>query len=61
MPKLAAVREINEELLLKDHLEAISFIGIDSYTFTLDDSGTIHNKNVHLYVFRVDKKRISNL
>ncbi|MBU2415645.1 glycosyltransferase, partial [Patescibacteria group bacterium] len=33
-----------------------SFIGIDSYTFTLDDSGTIHNKNVHLYVFRVDKK-----
>lgn len=56
IPKLAAIREINEELLLKDHLETISFIGIDSYTFTLDDSGTIHNKNVHLYVFRVDKK-----
>lgn len=55
-PKTAAIREINEELLLKDHVEVISFLGVDNYTFTLDDSGTIHNKNVHLYVFRVDKK-----
>ena len=55
-PKTAAIREINEELLLKDYIEAVSFLGIDNYTFTLDDSGTIHNKNVHLYVFRVDKK-----
>lgn len=56
MPESAAIREINEELSLKDDLETIAFIGIDSYTFTLDDNGTIHNKNVHLYVFRVDKK-----
>lgn len=56
MPKAAAIREINEELSLKYDLETISFLGVDSYTFTLDDSGVIHNKNVHLYVFRVDKR-----
>lgn len=56
VPKAAAIREVKEELSLKDTPEIISFIGIDSYTFTLDDSGLIHHKNVHLYIFLTDKK-----
>ena len=55
-PKTAAIREVREELSLKDAPEIISFMGIDSYTFTLDDSGFVHHKNVHLYIFRTDKK-----
>lgn len=55
-PKAAAIREVSEELSLKDAPKIISFLGIDRYTFILDDSGTIHYKNVHLYVFRLNKK-----
>jgi len=55
-PKEAAFREVKEELLLKDALRIVSFLGIDRYTFTLDDNKTIHYKNVYLFVFRTDKK-----
>lgn len=53
--KDAAVREVREELALKEFPEIISFLKIDSYTFTLDNSNTTHYKNVHLYVFRLNK------
>lgn len=52
----AAIREVKEELTLKETPEIISFLKIDSYTFTLDDSDTTHYKNVHLYVFRLNKR-----
>jgi len=52
----AAIREVKEELTLKETLETVSFLKIDSYTFTLDDSDTTHYKNVHLYVFRLNEK-----
>jgi len=52
----AAVREVKEELTLKETPDVISFLRIDSYTFTLDDSNTTHYKDVHLYVFRLNKK-----
>jgi bis(5'-nucleosidyl)-tetraphosphatase len=52
----AATREVKEELSLKETPEIISFLRIDSYTFTLDDSDITHYKNVHLYVFRLRKK-----
>lgn len=52
----AAVREVKEELNLKETPEIVSFLRIDSYTFTLDDSNTTHHKNVHLYVFRLNKR-----
>lgn len=54
--KDAAVREVMEELKLEEMPEIVSFLRIDSYTFTLDDSNTTHHKNVHLYVFRLNKK-----
>lgn len=54
--KDAAVREVMEELKLKEMPEIVSFLRIDSYTFTLDDSNTTHYKNVHLYVFRLNEK-----
>ncbi|MEK7657973.1 MAG: glycosyltransferase [Patescibacteria group bacterium] len=54
--KDAAVREVMEELILKENPEIISFLKIDSYTFTLDDSNVTHHKNVHVYVFRLNKK-----
>jgi len=52
----AAIREIKEELTLKETPELVSFLKIDSYTFTLNDSDTTHYKNVHLYVFRLNEK-----
>lgn len=52
----AAIREIKEELSLQDTPKIISFLGIDSYTFTLDKSGITHYKNVYLYVFQINKK-----
>ena len=52
----AAIREVREELNLKEIPEIISFLGVDSYTFTLDDSNTTHYKNVYLYVFRLNEK-----
>lgn len=54
--KDAAVREIMEELNLKEVPKLISFLRTDSYTFTLDDSNIAHHKNVHLYIFRLNKK-----
>ncbi len=54
--KDAAVREVREELNLKEVPEIISFLRIDSYTFTLNDSNITHHKNVHLYIFRLNKK-----
>lgn len=54
--KDAAVREVMEELILKETPEIISFLKIDSYTFTLGDSDVTHHKNVHLYVFWLNKK-----
>lgn len=54
--KDAAVREIREELNLKEIPETISFLRVDSYTFTPDDSDTTHYKNVHLYVFQLNKR-----
>lgn len=55
-PRDAAIREAREELSLKEIPEIISFLKIDSYSFTLDDSDVTHYKNVHLYVFRLNKK-----
>lgn len=55
-PKDAALREVREELNLKEIPETISFLRVDSYTFTLDDSDIIHYKNVHLYIFRFNEK-----
>lgn len=52
----AATREIKEELNLKEIPEIISFLRINSYTFTLDGDGETHYKNVHLYVFRLNEK-----
>lgn len=54
--KDAAVREVMEELKLKERPEVVSFLRIDSYVFTLDDSNTTHQKNVHLYIFRFNEK-----
>jgi len=55
-PEDAAIREVKEELSLNETPEMISFLGVDSYTFNLDDSGITHHKNVHLYTFRLNKK-----
>lgn len=52
----AAIREVKEELTLKETPEIVSFLRIDSYTFTLDDSDTTHYKNVHLYILRLNEK-----
>jgi len=55
-PKNAAIREVKEELSLRETPEVVAFLRIDSYSFTLGDSNDTHYKNVHLYVFRLDKK-----
>ena len=55
-PQDAAIREVKEELSLRETPEIISFLRIDSYLFTLNDSDVTHYKNVHLYVFRLNKK-----
>ena len=55
-PQEAAIREVKEELLLKEVPEVVSFLGTSSYTFTLDNNGITHYKNVHLYTFRFNKK-----
>ncbi len=55
-PEDGAIREVKEELFLKETPEVVAFLGVDSYTFTLDDSNDTHYKNVHLYVFRLNKK-----
>src|SRR3990167_6967092 len=55
-PQDAAVREIKEELTLKETPEIVSFLRTDSYAFTLDESDVTHYKNVHLYVFRLNRR-----
>ena len=56
-PEAAAIREITEELTLDEPvLEVVSFLGVNSYEFTLKDDGVIHQKNVHLYVFQSKEK-----
>lgn len=55
-PKDAAIREVKEELSLRETPETISFLRIDSYSFTLNDSDVTHYKNVHLYVFWLNRK-----
>jgi len=55
-PQDAAIREVKEELSLKEAPETVSFLRIDSYSFTLDESDVIHYKNVHLYVFRLNRR-----
>jgi 8-oxo-dGTP pyrophosphatase MutT (NUDIX family)/glycosyltransferase involved in cell wall biosynthesis len=55
-PQDAAIREVKEELSLKETPETISFLRIDNYSFTLDESDVTHYKNVHLYVFRLNRK-----
>ncbi len=55
-PQDTAIREVKEELSLKEIPETISFLRIDSYSFTLDDSDVVHYKNVHLYVFRLNRR-----
>lgn len=55
-PQDAAIREVREEISLKEIPEIISFLRIDSYSFILNDSDVTHYKNVHLYVFRLNRK-----
>lgn len=55
-PENAVVREIKEELSLNETPEAVSFLGADNYTFTLDKSGVTHYKNVSIYVLKLNKK-----
>lgn len=50
-PREAAEREISEELSLKNKPHLITELGTDSYSFTLDDSGVVHFKEVYLFVF----------
>ena len=55
-PEAAAIREIQEELTLKEKMQTVSFLGINNYTFMLGDNKTPHSKNVHLFVFSLNKK-----
>ncbi|MFA6076955.1 MAG: NUDIX domain-containing protein [Candidatus Paceibacterota bacterium] len=55
-PNKAAIREVKEELNLNSDPEIISKIGTASYTFKLEDSDAIHNKNVQLFVFQMLNK-----
>lgn len=55
-PLEAAIREVKEELLLKEAPDVVSFLGTSSYTFNPDNSETNHYKNVHLYTFRFHKR-----
>ncbi len=55
-PEQAAVREVREELSLKAQPDVIAGIGVDKYSFTLDDSGTVHYKEVFLFVFNLKDK-----
>ncbi|MCL5782202.1 MAG: glycosyltransferase [Patescibacteria group bacterium] len=57
-PKDAATREIREEFVLDKTPEFISEIGVEKYSFTLDNSDTIHFKEVTIFVFRLMTKEI---
>lgn len=59
-PENAATREIMEELSLSVKPILINKLGIDHYSFTLDDTGVIHHKDVHLFVYQlVNKESVS--
>jgi len=58
--KNAALREIKEELNFEGNLEQISKIGIDNYSFKLQNDNREHYKNVHLYVYNSPKKEKIN-
>lgn len=51
----AARREIKEEINLKEPFDLVSKIGINSYSFTLDDNKK-HQKDVHMYIFSVPSR-----
>ncbi len=56
-PEEAATREVKEELSLVGNIpKIVSFLGVDSYEFILEDGGINHFKNVHLYVFESNEK-----
>lgn len=55
-PREAAIREVCEELSLRDKPKVISFIGANEYTFTVDDSEIIHSKQVYMFLFQLDKQ-----
>jgi 8-oxo-dGTP pyrophosphatase MutT (NUDIX family) len=55
-PYEAAIREIKEELSLDDDLRLIGELGTQSYTFFLSGDEMLHNKDVHLFVFSLEKK-----
>jgi glycosyltransferase involved in cell wall biosynthesis/8-oxo-dGTP pyrophosphatase MutT (NUDIX family) len=55
-PREAAEREIREELSLRTSLTFVSGLGVDQYSFTLDDSGDTHYKKVYLFVYTCDEK-----
>lgn len=57
-PENAAVREVKEELLLKDNLKIIVKLGVDSYIFKLPNDNRLHYKDVHLYVFLLEQKSV---
>jgi len=57
-PENAAIREVEEELLLKDNLKIIAKLGVDSYIFNLPNDNRLHYKDVHLYIFVLEKKFI---
>lgn len=57
-PEKAAIREVKEELGVKENPEIIAKISTDSYRFSLKSDNRLHYKKVHLYVFRLKQKVI---
>jgi len=55
-PIEAAKREICEELSICQQLDLVSELGVEKYSFTMDDSGILHHKEVFLYVFSCSEK-----
>lgn len=58
--EVAAVREIKEELMLKETPKLVAELGMDSYTFNLPNDNRLHYKYVNLYVFILEQKNIIN-
>lgn len=54
--KEAAIREVCEELSLRDKPKVISFIGTNEYTFTVDNGGIVHSKQVYIFLFQLDEQ-----
>ncbi|MEK7635739.1 MAG: glycosyltransferase [Patescibacteria group bacterium] len=57
-PENAAIREVKEELLLKDNPKIIAKLGVDNYIFNLPNDNRLHYKDVHLYVFLLEQKSL---